>query len=252
MRNILTIFVVLGVFIIAGTANASSVLLNPINVSVTKGQIFTIAVTVDPAGAKIYTVKSVINYPSNILEATAFTFVEGTPAWIPLSQPGYDSMTAGEVIKTAGFPGGFTAQQKLGTITFRAKESGTASIMVSPSSLAYDAQSKNTLSGTQGSVAAIVSAPAVAVPQKTESQSRQQQTPQTTTVVKDVVPTVTSVSEEEKATTTDIVEETVGIAVVDQVAAVGFLDTIPFQWFVAVALAAIVCGVWWFFTRRRV
>ena len=149
-------------FAIVGIASASTITLNPSAVSVTKGQTFTVTVNVDPAGTKLYTVKGVVTYPADILEATAFTFTAGTPMWGPLSQPGYDSMTAGNVTKTAGFPGGFTTVKALGTITFRVKESGAATIAVSPQSLAYDAQSKNMITGAQGSATVTITVPAPA------------------------------------------------------------------------------------------
>src|SRR3989338_9882807 len=151
MRTLLTGIVSLGMLASVGIAGASTIVLSPSTVSVTKGQTFSVLVSVDPAGVKLYTVKGVVTYPADMLEATSFTFAAGTPMWIPLSQSGYDSMTAGNVTKTAGFPGGFTTTKSLGTIPFRAKESGTATIEASPQSLAYDAQSKNTISGAQGS-----------------------------------------------------------------------------------------------------
>jgi len=162
MRKKLITLTSLLIFAIAGTASASTITLGPSTVSVTKGQTFTVTVNVEPAGVKLYTIKGVVTYPADILEATAFAFAAGTPAWIPLSQSGYDSMTAGNVTKTAGFPGGFTTAKAFGTITFRAKESGVATIAVSPQSLAYDAQSKNTLTGEQGLSAVTITAPAPA------------------------------------------------------------------------------------------
>ncbi|OGG69105.1 hypothetical protein A3C20_00605 [Candidatus Kaiserbacteria bacterium RIFCSPHIGHO2_02_FULL_55_25] len=82
--------------------------------------------------------------------------------------------------KTAGFPGGFTTTKSLGTITFRAKESGTATITASPQSLAYDAQSKNTISGAQGSSLVTIAAPVVPAP--APQPIAQTQTPQTRAV----------------------------------------------------------------------
>jgi len=162
MRKKLITLTSLLIFAIAGTASASTITLGPSTISITKGQTFIVTVNVEPAGVKLYTIKGVVTYPADILEATAFAFAAGTPAWIPLSQSGYDSMTAGNVTKTAGFPGGFTTAKAFGTITFRAKESGVATIAVSPQSLAYDAQSKNTLTGEQGLSAVTITAPAPA------------------------------------------------------------------------------------------
>src|SRR3989344_3633780 len=103
MHHILTALIALGV-------------ISTTTVAVTKGEIFTVTVNVEPAGMKLYTVKGIVTYPADMLEATSFAFAQGTPMWVPLSQAGYDSMTPGNVTKTAGFPGGFTTVKALGTI----------------------------------------------------------------------------------------------------------------------------------------
>src|SRR3990167_6786715 len=180
MRTLLTGIVSLCMLASVGIAGASTVVLSPSTVSVTKGQTFSVLVNIDPAGVKLYTVKGVVTYPADMLEATSFTFAAGTPMWIPLSQSGYDSMTAGNVTKTAGFPGGFITTKSLGPISFRAKESGTATITASPKSLAFDAQSKNTISGAQGSSLVTIAAPVVPAP--APQPVAQTQTAQTRTV----------------------------------------------------------------------
>lgn len=146
------------VVLTASAASASTITLSPTTLAVEKGQSFNIVLTADAGSLKLYTIKAAVSYPADILEATGFTFGSG---WLQLSQSGYDNMTPGSIIKTAGFTGGFTAQKTFGTIAFRAKESGTATIsVVSASSVAYDAQSKNTLTGSQGSASITVAAPA--------------------------------------------------------------------------------------------
>src|SRR3989344_7423037 len=147
MRTIIFTLTSLLVFA-AVPAYAATISLAPTTVSVTKGQTFTVAVNADGAGTKIYTVKASVSYPAALLEATGFVI---DPSW-PLTPPGnmIDNVN-GKLVETAGFVGGFTGVKKLGTATFRAKESGSATIRVNSDSAAYDSQSKNILSGTQGS-----------------------------------------------------------------------------------------------------
>ena len=244
MRTLLATAVSLGILASAGVAAASTIVLVPATVSVTKGQTVAITVNVDPVGAKIYTVKGVVNYPADILEATLFTFAPGTPMWIPLSQPGYDSMTVGNVTKTAGFPGGFTTAKALGTITFRAVESGTATISVSPQSLAYDAQSKNTISGAQGASQVTVATPVATPPPAVRPQTTVQATPRPTktdAAPATVAETVTIIDE---ATTTDESTES-------QAAAAGILGNNSILALIALLVVALSGGAWWYFLRRK-
>ena len=247
MRTLLTGIVSLGMLASVGIAGASTIVLSPSTVSVTKGQTFSVLVSVDPAGVKLYTVKGVVTYPADMLEATSFTFAAGTPMWIPLSQSGYDSMTAGNVTKTAGFPGGFTTTKSLGTITFRAKESGTATIEASPQSLAYDAQSKNTISGAQGSSLVTVAAPVVLAP--APQPVAQTQTTQTRAVAQtpsrpsQTAAAVTAETGEAVATTEPTADS--------QVAAAGFFGTNLWLILLGILLLALAGGAWLFFFRSK-
>jgi len=246
MRTLLTGIISLGMLAGVGIAGASTVVLSPSTVSVTKGQSFSVLVSVDPAGVKLYTVKGVVTYPADMLEATSFTFAAGTPMWIPLSQSGYDSMTAGNVTKTAGFPGGFTTTKSLGIITFRAKESGTATIAASPQSLAYDAQSKNTISGAQGSSLVTVAAPVVLAP--APQPVAQTQTTQTRTVAQapsrpsQTAAAVTAETGEAVATTEPTADS--------QVAAAGFFGTNLWLILLGILLLALAGGAWLFFRPK--
>lgn len=245
MRTLLATAVSLGIFASAGVAAASTIVLVPATVSVTKGQTIAVTINVDPAGAKIYTVKGVVNYPADILEATSFTFTPGTPMWIPLSQPGYDSMTAGNVTKTAGFPGGFTTTKALGTITFRAKESGTATISVSPQSVAYDAQSKNTLSGAQGSSVVTITAPVPVEPKPTTPTPTTPKPTTPTTAIQTITGQVATTAE---ATTS---ETAPAAATESQAAAAGILSNNGILALIALLIVALAGGAWWYFLRRK-
>lgn len=153
MKNYMKIISVLGVFALLApmSALAASVSLSPTNVSVNTGDTFNVSVTADPASTKLYSVRTNISFDPSLVEVTGFSFAS---AWMSIAQPGYDSIdnANGVLIKAGGYPGGFTSATKLGTITFRAIKTGTATISSTNSSLLLDADSKNQISGTQGNV----------------------------------------------------------------------------------------------------
>ena len=164
MKKLFSIFVMM-TLVFSGTmsASASTITLSPVTVAVDPGETFSIVIKVDPLGQKLYTVKSSVSFPASLLEVVSFTQAGG---WMPLSQPGYDSIGNGKIVKTAGYPGGFTATQVFGTITFKALTAGKATISIDQSSVAYDSQSANTISGTQGVAVATIIAPVPVVPVK--------------------------------------------------------------------------------------
>ena len=169
--NKLSVFSVVGIlaFFVAIPVYAATITLSPTTVSVKKGQTVSLAIYADPTGSKLYTVKSSISFPAPLLEAVSFTQSGG---WVPLSMAGYDSIdnANGLVVKTAGYPAGFLNNTVFGTLSFRAKESGTATISITGASAAYDAQNKNAISGTQGVAFVTITTPvAVSVPAKSVS-----------------------------------------------------------------------------------
>jgi hypothetical protein len=143
------------------TAKAATLSTAPATINVVSGQIFTLPITVDTQGAKVTTVKAQLVYPANLVEATGFSFGTG---WMPLSQSGYDTMAGGVLIKTAGFPGGFEGTKILGTATFRAITSGTATISVSNASQVLNNQSLNVFTSGTGTTLSVAAAPAQATP----------------------------------------------------------------------------------------
>ena len=139
--------------IAAAPAYAASISLTPSTISVVRGQTVTVQVVVDSGTAQTVTAEAQLSYPSSILTATSFTFA---PSWIQLSQPGYDSMGGGTEIKTGGYPGGFTGSKVLGTATFTATQSGTATIAVTSGSQTFSSQGGNTLTAPFGTTAVTV------------------------------------------------------------------------------------------------
>lgn len=159
--------VILGLLVVfvATPAFAATISLTPTTISVKKGETVSLSVAVDPQSVKLGLVKVALSFPANILEATAFTLAS-TDEW--LTPPGAGNSvtdnTNGSLIKTAGYLGGFTTTKNFGTATFRAKADGVATVAVTASSAAYNAQNANTLVGTQGSSAITVATKKAPVP----------------------------------------------------------------------------------------
>ncbi len=141
----------------AGTAGTLT--LSPAAKIVSKGQVFTVAVTANPAGSSVYTVRASVRYPANLLEVRSFAFASG---WLPLPMPGADMIdnAAGSLVKTAGYTGGVASSKVLGTITFRAKATGVAQVSVAGDSQMFDANSANSFSGGNTSTVTVQQAAA--------------------------------------------------------------------------------------------
>lgn len=139
---------------------AATITFVPAEISVIAGQRVSIAIFVDAGNEKIITVKAALSYPHDLLEPISFSF---TPSVIPLAQPGYDQMNNGVIVKTAGFPGGFTGTREFGTLVLRAKQAGAAIVSVSDDSLLLNAQSANRFAGAR-SLSVTIAAPATGAP----------------------------------------------------------------------------------------
>ena len=239
MKKLLKLSSIAVLALVAAVAQAATISLSPTTVAVTEGNSITLAISVDPAGDKLYTVKTSLSYPADILEATSFTFSNGL---LSLSQPGYDSMGNGTVIKTAGVSGGFTAARPFGTVTFLAKKSGTATVVVQSTSLALNSQGKNTLAGTQGSAVVTIAAKA-ATPAPTPAPAP---APKPKTTAKPVITgSVAATTASTTAATTTVSTSTEVAATVG--AGIGFSP-----WLLGGLVAIIVAGIGsWFIYRRQ-
>src|SRR3989344_4704799 len=140
-------------------ALAATISFTPSSLSVTQGQTLRLNVAINPETSTVYTVKSEIRFPSDLLEVQSFNFGNG---WMPLVQLGYDTTDNGNgvLIKTGGFPGGLSGAANLGTITFKAKKTGSATVSVSENSVALDANSSNTFRTVFGGAMIVITAPA--------------------------------------------------------------------------------------------
>jgi len=138
----------LGIMALATPALAATTIsLSPFNIAVTQGESFNFIVQVDPGSVKNYTVKMRLQYPAELLEVKSFTFGGG---WMALSQAGYDLVDneKGVLVKTAGFPGGFSNPVTFGTVSFLAKKSGNGIIKIGSDSVVLDGASHNVLKDT--------------------------------------------------------------------------------------------------------
>ena len=243
MKSLLKLSSIAVLALVATVAQAATINLSPVTVAVTEGNSITLAVSVDPGSDKLYTVKAALSYPADMLEATSFTFSNGL---LSLSQPGYDSMGNGMVIKTAGVSGGFTAARPFGTVTFLAKKSGTAIIAVQSTSLALNNQSKNTLAGTQGSTVVTVAARTV-TPAPTPTP-----TPTPTPASKPAAKPATAGSAANTQTASTTATTTAAVSTSTNIAATAGAGTNFSPWLVGGLAAILVAGIGsWFIYRRR-
>ncbi len=120
----------------------------PSTVNVARGSEFSFVVSVDPNGTSNYAEKLVLKYPASQLEVVSFT---QSPNWMAIpSQTGYDLIDnkSGVLIKTAGYANGISSKTDFGTVLFRAKDFGPATISVGTDSLAYEKNTQTAISGS--------------------------------------------------------------------------------------------------------
>lgn len=145
-KNIITfIFIILGFIFTPSVFAETSVSIKPIYVNVLKGQKFKISVFLNPNKISNYTTKIELKYPASLLSVSSF---RQDSSWMPLKQPGYDLIDnkKGILIKTGGFPGGFSSGVKFGTVLFTARKTGIGSIKIGGASISLDGNSKNVIS----------------------------------------------------------------------------------------------------------
>ena len=153
---------VLGAIVLATSAMAATtVSFSPASVNVTSGKSFNVVIAINPQGVNNYTEKIELTYPADILEVRSFSFGN---SWMALSQTGYDLIdnTNGILVKTAGYPGGFSSATAFGTVSFYAKKAGSGTITIGNNSLAFEVNSQSALSGAP--VSFTITAPAVTAP----------------------------------------------------------------------------------------
>ncbi len=120
--------------------------LSPTAVQTGVGQSFTLTVAIDAGTDKNFAEKIQLTYPANIVEVTSFTLA---PNWVALTQSGYDSTdnSAGVLVKTAGYPTGFSGKMVFGTVTFHAKNAGTGVVSFGQNSASFLENSQTPITG---------------------------------------------------------------------------------------------------------
>lgn len=153
------------------TLFASTASIAPGSASVSPGQSVSLTIYVNGLGEPSYTVKAAVSFSPELLEVQSFSFA---PGWLPLSQPGYDSVdnSSGSLVKTAGYSGGFSGQVPFGTVTFRAKSAGTASVTLSGATQILNANNQNSFTGGSGASINVYAAALPSVPAPTQTQPR--------------------------------------------------------------------------------
>jgi len=111
---------------LSALAGSATVGFSPSSKNVAVGESFNLSVYVNPNGESVDTVRAVISYPPDLLEATNFTL---GASW-PNSSPGNSIDNSSGIVNQGGFTlsGGVESSAAFGTITFRAKSAGTAAV----------------------------------------------------------------------------------------------------------------------------
>ncbi|HQU07873.1 MAG TPA: cohesin domain-containing protein [Candidatus Paceibacterota bacterium] len=252
MNRIFSVGALVLSFVLPAAAFAASVGLSPASVSVKPGEVFTVTVLANPAGAHVYTVRANISFNPSLVSVTNFAFA---PKWIQLTQPGYDAIdnTNGSLIKTAGYPGGITNPTVLGTATFTAKKAGTAAITATNQSLLLDANGKNALSGTQGLVSVVVTVPPTPTPAPKPKQTAA--TTQTASVVRAVAFGATATASASASTTAASTSVATAPAATSAPATAatssstsGGSSSLPIV--IVVIVIALLLALWWMNSKR--
>ena len=149
-------YIIVGTILLVGAmaivANAGNVYLAPQSISVKAGQTFNVTVSIDPAGATVYTAVVNVKYPADLVEVKGFT---QSGSWMTLNQTGYDLVdnTNGVLIKTAGYPKGLNGATTFGVVSFRAKKDGVGTISVTSSTKLLDSKNVDARTGSFASIA---------------------------------------------------------------------------------------------------
>jgi len=125
-------------FALPFAASAASFELDAPEIAVGESATVTLSVSSDIVSA--YTAQAIIAFDQKVLEVSNVVFSQG---WMQLSQPGYDSISNGRIIKTAGLPGGVTSKISFLTFTVTRLTSATGVISIEGTSKIYNKDSVN-------------------------------------------------------------------------------------------------------------
>lgn len=231
----LTAFVLGLSFLFPLAASAASFVVSPASGSYTTGNTVTLQVSVNPAGATIYTAMLDARFSPDIFEVVSFTLND---ALLPLKQSGYDALNnaTGVLTKTGGFTG-ITSTASFGTIVLRAKASGSGTFTVADSSKLLDGSNADQQSGAQTMTYSIAAAPAPKPVQDTPIEKPQ--------VTKTTTTKTAVVSDAKKATTSTEATSTQAAAVATSGSAMGT------TWVLVLVITLLAFGIGYFAGLRR-
>ncbi len=165
MKNLSIVSLIMfGIIILAVSVQATTVSLSPSDINLIEGENFNITIIVNPENPN-YTVKAELKYPADLIHVKSFSFGSG---WMPISQQNYDLIDNenGVLIKSAGYPGGFSSSKTFGIVSFHAKKTGSGLIEMGENSLILDIESQDVFSGAPKASFA-VETPLVVPPKET-------------------------------------------------------------------------------------
>ncbi len=102
-----------------------------------------VTVYVLPQEEAVYTAKAVVAFDEKTLSVSDIKIADG---WMALSQSGYDSQENGQIIKTAGFPGGITEKTALFSFVATKLTGGASIVAIEGTSFILNANSENVVS----------------------------------------------------------------------------------------------------------
>ncbi|MDD5569066.1 MAG: hypothetical protein PHG23_01470 [Candidatus Pacebacteria bacterium] len=139
------ILIAIGLLFVAPAALAATLNFSPTTVNTTAGEDFSLQINLNSQDAPSYTAKVELSYPADLLSINSFT---PNGDWMQLKQSGYDLIdnANGVLIKSGGYPSGFSSTVNFGTVSFHAKAAGSATITVGSNSFVYNAAGTNVLS----------------------------------------------------------------------------------------------------------
>jgi hypothetical protein len=242
---LITVLSIIGMLIIsAPTLALTTASLTPASINVNPGQSFNVSISIDPQGTSNFVEKVELKYPADILQVNSFTL---SSQWMALTQSGYDLIdnVNGFLIKSAGYPNGFSSATTFGTVSFSAKKAGTGIISIGSSSIAFESSNQNTISGLPISVT-------ITVPETTSSK------PET------ITPTALETSQEPtpiSSTDEQFTGESVNEPTTEQTASVnapfvGAMSSIitlgTGSTLVAILVLVLIAMVWFYMIRPRI
>lgn len=143
-KKLVFVLTILLTIIIPMVSMANSLSLRSSSKTIEPGKTFTLSIYTDSSSIKSFTAQANIDFPADLVSVESFTYAS---SWFPITQTGYDTIdnTLGKLIKTAGYPSGFSSEILFGTLKIKAKKAGTVVISVNKNSYILDMDSNNTL-----------------------------------------------------------------------------------------------------------